>query len=87
MIGGGITGILCQSGRSCELAVVHVTHIRRKASRELVSQPQFELPIGESCAQVARAVGLATTSTVVQSIVAVILLDAAFAVIFQRLGI
>jgi phospholipid/cholesterol/gamma-HCH transport system permease protein len=34
-----------------------------------------------------RAVGLATTSTVVQSIVAVILLDSAFAVIFQRLGI
>jgi phospholipid/cholesterol/gamma-HCH transport system permease protein len=34
-----------------------------------------------------RAVGLATTSTVVQSIVAVILLDAVFAVIFQRLGI
>jgi phospholipid/cholesterol/gamma-HCH transport system permease protein len=34
-----------------------------------------------------RAVGLATTSTVVQSIVAVILLDAAFAVIFQRMGI
>lgn len=34
-----------------------------------------------------RAVGLATTSTVVQSIVAVILLDAAFAVLFQRLGI
>jgi phospholipid/cholesterol/gamma-HCH transport system permease protein len=33
-----------------------------------------------------RAVGLATTSTVVQSIVAVILLDAAFAIIFQRLG-
>jgi phospholipid/cholesterol/gamma-HCH transport system permease protein len=34
-----------------------------------------------------RAVGLATTSTVVQSIVAVILLDAGFAVLFQRLGI
>jgi len=34
-----------------------------------------------------RAVGLATTSTVVQSIVAVILLDAAFAVTFQRAGI
>ncbi len=32
-----------------------------------------------------RAVGLATTSTVVQSIVAVILLDAAFAVLFQEL--
>jgi phospholipid/cholesterol/gamma-HCH transport system permease protein len=34
-----------------------------------------------------RAVGLATTSTVVQSIVAVILLDAVFAVIIQRLGL
>lgn len=34
-----------------------------------------------------RAVGAATTSTVVQSIVAVILLDAGFAVLFQRLGI
>ncbi len=34
-----------------------------------------------------RAVGLATTSTVVQSIVSVILLDAAFAVLFQELGI
>jgi phospholipid/cholesterol/gamma-HCH transport system permease protein len=35
----------------------------------------------------ARSVGLHTTSTVVQSIVAVILIDAAFAVIFQELGI
>jgi phospholipid/cholesterol/gamma-HCH transport system permease protein len=34
-----------------------------------------------------RALGIATTSTVVQSIVAVILLDAAFAVLFQELGI
>ena len=34
-----------------------------------------------------RAVGLATTSTVVQSIVSVILLDAAFAVLMQELGI
>jgi phospholipid/cholesterol/gamma-HCH transport system permease protein len=34
-----------------------------------------------------RAVGLATTSTVVQSIVAVILLDAAFAIIIQRMGL
>ena len=33
-----------------------------------------------------RAVGLATTSTVVQSIVSVILLDAGFAVLFQELG-
>ena len=34
----------------------------------------------------ARAVGLATTSTVVQGIVAVIVLDAAFAVVLQALG-
>jgi phospholipid/cholesterol/gamma-HCH transport system permease protein len=34
-----------------------------------------------------RAVGIATTSTVVQSIVVVILLDAAFAVFFQHMGI
>ena len=34
-----------------------------------------------------RALGIATTSTVVQSIVAVILLDAAFAVLFEELGI
>jgi len=35
----------------------------------------------------ATSVGINTTSTVVQSIVAVILLDAAFAVVFQKLGI
>jgi phospholipid/cholesterol/gamma-HCH transport system permease protein len=35
----------------------------------------------------ARSVGLSTTSTVVQSIVAVILLNAAFAIIFVELGI
>jgi phospholipid/cholesterol/gamma-HCH transport system permease protein len=34
-----------------------------------------------------RAVGMATTSTVVQSIVSVILLDAAFAVLYQELGL
>jgi phospholipid/cholesterol/gamma-HCH transport system permease protein len=34
-----------------------------------------------------RAVGMATTSTVVQSVVAVILLDAFFAVLYQELGI
>jgi phospholipid/cholesterol/gamma-HCH transport system permease protein len=43
--------------------------------------------MGMSVGRDTRAVGLATTSTVVQGIVAVILLDAAFAVIFQRLGI
>jgi phospholipid/cholesterol/gamma-HCH transport system permease protein len=34
-----------------------------------------------------RALGIATTSTVVQSIVAVILLDAVFAVLMQALDI
>jgi phospholipid/cholesterol/gamma-HCH transport system permease protein len=42
--------------------------------------------MGMSVARDTRAVGLATTSTVVQSIVSVILLDAAFAVLFQELG-
>ena len=35
----------------------------------------------------ARSIGLATTSTVVQSIVSVILLDAAFAILFVELGL
>ena len=34
-----------------------------------------------------RAIGVNTTSTVVQSIVSVILLDALFAVVFEKLGI
>lgn len=60
----------------------------------LVKAPVFALVIavigcrmGMSVARDTRAVGMATTSTVVQSIVAVILLDAAFAVLFQELGI
>lgn len=43
--------------------------------------------MGMSVDRDTRAVGMATTSTVVQSIVSVILLDAAFAVFFQELGI
>lgn len=60
----------------------------------LVKAPVFALVIavigcrmGMSVDRDTRAVGLATTSTVVQSIVWVILLDAAFAVFFQELGI
>jgi len=59
----------------------------------LVKAPVFAFVIaligtrmGMSVARDTRAVGAATTSTVVQSIVAVILLDAAFAVLFQALG-
>lgn len=43
--------------------------------------------MGMTVARDTRALGMATTSTVVQSIVAVILLDAAFAVLFQSLDI
>ena len=60
----------------------------------LAKAPVFALVIavigcrmGMSVDRDTRAVGLATTSTVVQSIVWVILLDAAFAVFFQELGI
>jgi phospholipid/cholesterol/gamma-HCH transport system permease protein len=60
----------------------------------LAKAPAFALVIaiigtrmGMTVGRDTRAVGLATTSTVVQSIVAVILMDAAFAVVFQRLGI
>jgi phospholipid/cholesterol/gamma-HCH transport system permease protein len=60
----------------------------------LIKTPVFALAIaviacrmGLHVGRDTRAVGLATTSTVVQSIVNVILLDAAFAVLFQELGI
>ena len=60
----------------------------------LAKAPVFALVIavigcrmGMSVARDTRAVGMATTSTVVQSIVAVILLDAAFAVFFQEIGV
>ncbi len=60
----------------------------------LIKTPLFALAIavigcrlGMHVGRDTRAVGLATTSTVVQSIVTVILLDAGFAVLFQELGI
>jgi phospholipid/cholesterol/gamma-HCH transport system permease protein len=59
----------------------------------LIKAPVFAFVIaligtrmGMSAGRDTRAVGAATTSTVVQSIVAVILLDAAFAVLLQSLG-
>jgi phospholipid/cholesterol/gamma-HCH transport system permease protein len=60
----------------------------------LIKAPVFALVIavigcrnGMTVERDTRAVGMATTSTVVQSIVSVILLDAGFAVLFQELGI
>jgi phospholipid/cholesterol/gamma-HCH transport system permease protein len=43
--------------------------------------------MGMTVSRDTRAIGVSTTSTVVQSIVAVILLDAFFAIVFQRLGL
>jgi len=60
----------------------------------LVKAPVFAVFIaviacrmGMLVARDARSVGVNTTSTVVQSVVSVIVLDAAFAVVFQHLGI
>lgn len=60
----------------------------------LVKAPVFALAIaligthmGMTVERDTRAVGTATTSTVVQSIVAVILLDAAFAIVLQAMGL
>jgi len=59
-----------------------------------VKAPVFALAIavigvrmGMTVARDTRALGAATTSTVVQSIVAVILLDAGFAVLLQALDL
>jgi phospholipid/cholesterol/gamma-HCH transport system permease protein len=43
--------------------------------------------MGMTVARDTRAVGMATTSTVVQGIVSVILLDAAFAIVLQSMGV
>jgi phospholipid/cholesterol/gamma-HCH transport system permease protein len=43
--------------------------------------------MGMLVARDARSVGVNTTSTVVQSVVSVIVVDAVFAIVFQHLGI
>jgi phospholipid/cholesterol/gamma-HCH transport system permease protein len=60
----------------------------------LAKAPAFALCIaviacrmGMSVSRDTRSIGMNTTSTVVQSIVAVILLDALFAVLLQELGL
>jgi phospholipid/cholesterol/gamma-HCH transport system permease protein len=42
--------------------------------------------MGMSVSRDSRSIGISTTSTVVQCIVSVILLDAFFAIVFQELG-
>jgi phospholipid/cholesterol/gamma-HCH transport system permease protein len=58
----------------------------------LIKAPVFALAIavigcrmGMSVSRDTRSIGMSTTSTVVQSIVAVILLDAGFAVFFEEI--
>ena len=73
---------------------LHVALAPRHYVIGLAKAPVFALFIavigcrmGFSVSRDTRSIGINTTSTVVQSIVAVILLDAIFAVIFQELGL
>ena len=74
--------------RGCTIALARVKHVYVG----LAKAPVFALFIaligcrmGMTVSRDTRSIGINTTSTVVQSIVAVILLDAGFAVVFQEL--
>ena len=69
-----------------ELALSHVFVGLGKAPVFALAVAVIGVRMGMTVARDTRALGAATTSTVVQSIVAVILLDAAFAVLLQALG-
>jgi len=71
-------------------AALHLKHV----VAGLVKAPVFAffiaiigIRMGMTVSRDTRAIGVNTTSTVVQSIVSVILLDALFAVVFEKLGI
>ena len=70
-----------------ELALRHVFVGLGKAPVFALAIAIIGVRMGMTVGRDTRALGAATTSTVVQSIVAVILLDAAFAVILQALGL
>jgi phospholipid/cholesterol/gamma-HCH transport system permease protein len=70
-----------------ELALRHVLVGLAKAPVFALVIAVIGVRMGMTVARDTRALGAATTSTVVQSIVAVILLDAAFAVMLQALGL
>ena len=100
---GDVTGILGgMLVANWQLGITYATFLDRLQSTlpmsapltGLVKAPVFAAFIaviacrmGMAVQRDARSVGLNTTSTVVQSIVWVILLDAGFAVMFQRMGI
>lgn len=70
-----------------ELALRHVIVGLAKAPVFALAIAVIGVRMGMTVGRDTRALGAATTSTVVQSIVAVILLDAAFAVVLQALGL
>ena len=70
-----------------ELALRHVFVGLAKAPVFALAIAVIGVRMGMTVGRDTRALGAATTSTVVQSIVAVILLDAAFAVVLQALGL
>jgi len=89
-----ITGTMLDISPSGFTARLHEALDVRHVIVGLAKAPVFALVIavigtrmGMTVGRDTRAVGAATTSTVVQSIVAVILLDAGFAVLFQALDI
>lgn len=96
----GILGAMAMANLNLDITpetFVHRLHVALKPKHYLIGlgkAPVFALFIavigcrmGFSVSRDTRAIGISTTSTVVQGIVAVILLDAIFAVIFQELGL
>ena len=89
-----ITGTMLDITPAGFVARLHEALELRHVWAGLVKAPVFAIVIavigtrmGMAVGRDTRAVGAATTSTVVQSIVAVILLDAAFAVLFEALDL
>ena len=82
----GITPVVFVSRLREELDPSHVMVGFIKAPVFAIAIAVIGCRMGMTAGRDTRAVGQATTSTVVQSIVSVIVLDAAFAVLFQQIG-
>jgi phospholipid/cholesterol/gamma-HCH transport system permease protein len=96
----GLAGAMAMANLNLDITpdtFIQRLHVALKAKHYLIGlgkAPVFALFIavigcrmGFSVSRDTRSIGINTTSTVVQGIVAVILLDAMFAVIFQELGL
>lgn len=89
----GVTGVMLGIGPGAFLSRVHESLDQLHVLVGLAKAPVFAFAVavigtrmGMTADRDTRAVGMATTSTVVQSIAAVILIDAGFAVLLQALG-